>query len=371
MSVTTIEVDRRQISRSRVHSESEVVLQDGEVRLRVEAFALTSNNITYGVFGDAMGYWNFFPGAPDAETPWGRIPVWGFAEVVETRVSDLPVGRRIYGFLPMSNQFIVKAGRLDERSFVDMSEHRAPMAAAYNRYVFTDQDPIYHPDREAQHMVLWPLFMTSFMVDDVLGQNVLESDPNSVASVVISSASSKTAIGSAHLLARRPGVSVVGLTSSKNADFVRSLDCYHRVVTYDMMSDLPSGTAADICAYVDVAGDSAVTWGVHEHYGDDLAYSLAVGGTHWDARARVPGRSLAGPKPQPFFAPTQIALRNKEWGRAGLDQRVSEAWNRFSEGTGPWLQVAPTSGPSGVEALFQELLAGRVDPSVGHICSMH
>ena len=33
----------------------------GEALLRIESFGLTSNNITYAVFGEAMSYWNFFP----------------------------------------------------------------------------------------------------------------------------------------------------------------------------------------------------------------------------------------------------------------------------------------------------------------------
>jgi hypothetical protein len=344
------------------------------VRVSVENFALTSNNITYGVFGDGMRYWDFFPalqdtGNQDTATLWGRIPVWGFAEVIESRMPAVEVGRRIYGYLPMSTDLIVKPGRVDERGFVDTAEHRSAMAATYNRYMFTDHDPMYRADREAQQMVLWPLFMTSFMIDDFLGQNVLEDDASSIATVVISSASSKTAIGAAYLLARRTGVTVIGLTSAKNADFVRSLDCYHRVVTYDQMGDLPSGTASDITAYVDIAGDRSVTHGVHAHYQDDLSYSMVVGSTHWDAPTAT-GGGLAGPKPEFLFAPSQIALRSKEWGRAGLDQRVGESWDQFSEWTGTWLKVEPTTGALAVEKLYQELLAGRVDPTVGHVCSM-
>ena len=56
----------------------------------MDAFALTTNNITYAVFGAAMQYWDFFPTAdPDV---WGCVPVWGFAEVVET-TSDGVRGR--------------------------------------------------------------------------------------------------------------------------------------------------------------------------------------------------------------------------------------------------------------------------------------
>ena len=370
MTVTTLDVDRKQLSTPRIFEEADRPLVDGEVRVAVEHFALTSNNITYGVFGEGMRYWDFFPALQDTEILWGRIPVWGFAEVIDSRMPSVEVGRRIYGYLPMSTDLIVKPGRVDERGFTDTAEHRSAMAGTYNRYMFTDHDPTYRADREAQQMVLWPLFMTSFMIDDFLGQNVLEDDASSITTVVISSASSKTAIGAAYLLARRTGVTVVGLTSAKNADFVRSLECYHRVVTYDQMTDLPSGTASDITAYVDIAGDRSVTHGVHAHFQDDLSYSMVVGSTHWDAPTTTDG-GLAGPKPEFLFAPSQIALRSKEWGRVGLDQRVGESWNRFSEWTGVWMKVEKTIGVAAVEKLYQELLAGRVDPTVGHVCSMH
>lgn len=374
MTVTTIDVDRKHLANTRIFSEADRPLAEGEVRVSIENFALTSNNITYGVFGDGMRYWDFFPSHQDTENQdeavlWGRIPVWGFAEVIDSRVPAVEVGRRMYGYLPMSTDLIVKPGRIDERGFTDTAEHRSAMAGAYNRYVFTDRDPIYRADREAQHMVLWPLFMTSFMIDDFLGQNVLEEDASSYATVVISSASSKTAIGAAYLLAQRTGVTVVGLTSAKNADFVRSLDCYHRVVTYDQMGDLPSGTAADITAYVDIAGDRSVTQAVHAHFQDELSYSMVVGSTHWDAPTKIEG-GLAGPKPEFLFAPSQIAIRTKEWGREGLDLRVGESWNRFAEWSSRWMNVATSVGATEVESLYQDLLAGRVDPTVGHVCTM-
>src|SRR5678815_5383209 len=49
--------------------------------LRIDHFAFTANNITYAVAGDLMSYWSFFP----AEPGWGRVPVWGFADVVASR----------------------------------------------------------------------------------------------------------------------------------------------------------------------------------------------------------------------------------------------------------------------------------------------
>ena len=52
----------------------------GQVLVRIDRFAFTANNVTYGVAGDMLNYWSFFP----AEEGWGRIPVWGFGDVVRS-----------------------------------------------------------------------------------------------------------------------------------------------------------------------------------------------------------------------------------------------------------------------------------------------
>lgn len=368
-----IDVDRSRLATSRLNRSASAELQPGEVRLAIDAFALTSNNITYAVFGDGLNYWNFFP---VGEEPWGRVPVWGFADVVESTIGDVVVGERVYGYLPMGTELVVTPGRVDERGFTDLAAHRAPMAAAYNRYAKVAADPMYRVDREAHQMVLWPLFMTSFMIDDYLGDKVLGDKmlgdtvlgDSSVTTVVLSSASSKTAIGAAFLLSRRPDLRIVGLTSPSNEQFVQSLGCYDEVLLYD---DVENGSAvwpAGRAAYVDIAGNSSVTAGVHRIYEDDLVESTIVGGTHWDAPREA--MSMPGPQPSFFFAPTQIAARTKEWGREGLDERVGEAWGAFATWADEWLEFRLTEGAVSVDELYHEMLAGRVDPRIGHVCRM-
>ncbi len=61
--------------------------------LRVETFGLTANNVTYAVFGEAMSYWDFFP----AEQGWGRVPMWGFAEVERSEAEGVEPGTRSTG----------------------------------------------------------------------------------------------------------------------------------------------------------------------------------------------------------------------------------------------------------------------------------
>jgi hypothetical protein len=307
-----------------------------------------------------MQYWKFFPAADDPER-WGRVPVWGFATVSESATDDVATGTRLYGYLPMGTELIVEPGRVGVDGFTDVTEHRAAMAGAYNRYVRVDADPIHVPGREAQRMLLWPLFYTSFLIDDFLADHDLVD----ARTAIISSASSKTAIGTAFLLSRRDGVRVVGMTSSGNVEFVRELGCYRDVVTYDAAASL----AREPAVYVDIAGNRDVQAAVHEHLADQLRASLVVGDTHWDHQSY---RALpeTGPTPQFFFAPAQISKRNQEWGAETLAARVGAAWAEFSSWTDGWLRVERSTGADAVVATYRALLDGTTDPRVGHVCTL-
>jgi hypothetical protein len=357
--IVNFEVERADIRKSRVVAQEPPSPEPGQVLLRIDAFALTANNITYAVMGDALKYWDFFP---SSETEvWGRIPVWGFADVVATANEDVPEGTRVYGYLPMSTHLVVTPGRVDQNGFVDVTPHRAALPGAYNSYSRTDTDPAHDPAHEGHRMVLWPLFFTSFLIDDFLDDNTFFG----AGEVVISSASSKTAIGTAFLLDQCEPVSIVGLTSPGNVAFVEGLGVYDRVVTYDGVGVLGEEPAA----YVDIAGDAEVRAGVHRAYGERLVHSMAVGATRWDEPPAAPV-DLPGAPPTFFFAPDQIVKRTKEWGRAGLGDRVAGAWRRYVEFVDGWLAIRRSAGREAVTTTYLELVDGRADPAVGHVLSM-
>lgn len=75
-----------------------------------------------------------------------------------------------------------------------------------------------------------------------------------------------------------------------------------------------------------MAGDGAVRQAVHSHLGDELVHSMAVGVTHWEDLGAGGGEELPGPAPKFFFAPDRVSKRAEDWGRAGLEARVAEAW---------------------------------------------
>ena len=205
------------------------------------------------------------------------------------------------------------------------------------------------------------LFLTSFLADDALG----ETDYSGAATVLISSASSKTSIALAYCVSQKGQTEAVGLTSARNLDFVRSLGCYDRVVTYEEINSLDATKAAVL---VDMAGNAAVTRTVHTHWGDALKYSMSIGATHWQAGG--PSEALPGPAPEFFFAPAQIAKRSAEWGPGEFQKRLIEGWQDFRSFSEGWLQVRHGKGAEALHAVYMEVLEGRSNPASGHIVSL-
>ncbi len=182
---------------------------------------------------------------------------------------------------------------------------------------------------------------------------------------MLSSASSKTAFGLAHLLHKRGGIQVIGLTSAPNVEFVKSLGCYHEVVTYDAVTSMPNDSPV---AYVDMAGNSGLREKLHRHFGDQMKYSGQIGLTHRSTSPDEP--TLPGAKPVWFFAPDQIRKRAKEWGPGGVDMRFGAAWADFAPNLDRWLTVTEGRGPDVVQQVYLDTLNGRVPPDQGHILSL-
>ena len=351
------DVDRTDLHHVRLlPSERPAQLDEGQVELALESFAFTSNNVSYAVAGDMLDYWGFFP----AEAPWGRIPVMGIGRVVRSANDAIPEGGRYFGFYPMADHHVVQASPSAE-GFMDRAEHRAKHASAYRSFNLVDNDPAYDPATEGQYLIARGLFITSFLVDDFLGGN----DLFGATDVIVTSASSRTSIALAHRLRARGGVGVVGLTSSRNMEFVLSLGLYDTVLAYDQVDQLD---ATVTYAMVDMAGNADVLSRVHHHLGDRLAYSCRVGATHWDAGGAL--RDLPGPVPTFFFAPTLIKQRSVEWGREVFEARVAAALAEFLDHAAGWMVIQRSVGAESVESVYRATLSGESDPAIGHILSM-
>ena len=353
-------VAKDQLARTELRETQEEALEEGQVRLRVDKFALTANNITYAAFGDAMNYWGFYP----ADAGWGRIPVWGFGTVVESRHAGVSVGEKCYGYYPRSSSVTLQPARHSPEGFFDGAEHRAALHAVYNNYLRCSADPFYTPQTEDVQALLRPLFITSWLIDDFLADN----DFFGGGVMLLSSASSKTAYGTAFQLAQRQGIEVVGLTSAANLEFCNSLGCYHRVLAYDQLDRVAADAA---CVYIDFAGNAGLRRAIHTRF-SNLKYSSSIGGTHVEQLGGA--KDLPGPRATLFFAPAQIKKRSAEWGANILGQRLLSAWIGFvgkvCDPVSPWLVVKHHFGPDAVQAAYAAVLSGHGNPRVGHILSL-
>jgi hypothetical protein len=335
-----------------------VQLQTGEVLLTVDQFALTANNITYGVAGDMIGYWKFFP----AQGDWGRIPVWGIGTVAASDNAELSVGERFYGYFPMSSYLVVKPEAVSARGFTDGAEHRAALPPVYNQYALMNRDNGFDPAFDNHQMVYRPLFTTSFVLDDYLDDN----DFFGAGNIILSSASSKTSFGLAFLLHQRPQMKVTGLTSAGNKAFVESLGIYDQVVSYDDIASLDNNEPV---AFVDMAGNRKVLEQLHHHFQDNMRCSCGVGITHWEARDGADPASLPGAKPTMFFAPSQIQKRNQDWGPEKFQQQLAQAWSQFLTVVDNWVSINHPTGADGMRQTYETVLAGA-KPDQAYVVSV-
>jgi hypothetical protein len=337
--------------------ESEITLEDGQALLAIDTFSVTANNVTYGAMGEAMNYFGFFP----AEEGWGKVPAWGYADVVASKADGVETGARIFGFFPMASHVIFEPGRVSDSGFVDEAEHRDGLPAIYNRYGFASAESGDTAEREPFIALFAPLFTTAWLAMDWLDEEGFFG----ASRVLVSSASSKTALSLAFLIQRDHGdqVELVGLTSASNVAFTEGTGYYDRVVSYDDLEGLDPGVQT---AYLDFSGNGELRARIHNHLGESLLSSTVVGAADWESLTPPGGNAeLPGPGPELFFAPTRVAKRNEDWGAAEVRRRVASDQNRFIDSSGSWLSIRSASGPEGIATTWQAMIKGEVDPSEG------
>jgi hypothetical protein len=323
-----------------VQTEPPGELAEDAALLRVDRFGLSANNVSYAAMGDELGYWRVFP----APAGWGLVPAWGYATVVDSRVEGVAVGDQVSGLVPMAEHLTVRpaVGRF---GFADTASHRAELSRVYNQYLPAG-------DADDLQLIMRPLFGTAVLLDLAL------ADAGDSGTVVLTSASSKTAYGLAHLLRRRD-VPVAGLTSAGHVEWVRALGLYDPVLAYDDVAALPPATAL-----VDFTGDHELLHRLHVQLAPTLRRSILVGFTRWHAD-RDGDPEPPGPQPAFFFAPDEMVRRGRE-----LASAYVEAWPGFAPLAERATRIERVSGPERVAALWSSLVAGSADPAASYIASL-
>lgn len=361
------QVERRDLTNFRAVEVEPAAPEVGEVRLAVDRFAFTANNLTYGAAGDLLGYWQFFPAADNADDRWGILPVWAFADVVESTVESVPVGERLYGYFPPATSVVMRPTDVRRSSLVDSTEHRQKLPPLYNSYrrvlARTDYDRAF----DDATVLLAPLHLTSFVLADQLRRNAFYD----ATQVVIVSASSKTSLGLAYALSEDDAAPrVIGATSGRNKEFVENVGLYDGAVAYDTIAE---ALANERTVVVDMAGNPAVSSALAAHLGDNLNHYINVGLTHWDELGSDNAFS-GGSKPrnvESFFAPSYILEHMSDWEPGEFDRVSTEFLINAALATFGWMTVAHKPGLDGLASIYDELCGGTLAPSVGIVVTMN
>ena len=353
---STVWVKKAELDNIVVHDEGLPLLGDGEVRLRIESFSITANNITYAVIGDLFGYWNFFP----AQGDFGIVPMWGHAIVEASRHPEIAIGERIYGYLPMGTHLDVLPGKISPGGFTDMAAHRQPMSPIYNQYSRLNADPEHDPSKEAERMLFGPLFKTGFLIESMFRRETWFGAQN----LIMTSASSKTSMGLASVAKdMSPDIKRIGLTSNGNFAFVEKSGLYDQVLAYEDVAQLPQEPSVS----VDFAGNSQLLHEIHAVLGNQLKYSCLVGATHVEARGLGGNGEMAGPKPILFFAPDHAVASIQEMGPKAFGEAVAKSWKSFLGAVDGVVALDKRQGLDNAAKSFVETLEGRTDPHKGII----
>ncbi len=333
-------------------------LSDGEVRVAIDKFALTSNNIGYAVSGESIGYWRYFP---TNDENWGKVTVWGMADVVESKHPEVSIGERLYGFFPMASHLVVKPDNVKKHQFIDGSEHRQALPVFYNQYQRCQAEPEMLKAFEDERCVLFPLYMTGFIIADYL----LDNSYFNAEQIIIGSVSSKTGYSLASFL-RSNGYQgkIVGLTSNGNIEFVKSLGFCDQVTAYDAVETLDTVSSV----YIDMAGNSQVLANLHHHLQDNMKSSQIVGATHWESFTGT--QKLPGCKPQFFFTPAHIKKRSEEWGPVVLMEKAMTAAATLAHKLSDLIVMEHHQGADDTQQLWRDLLDNKVSGQRGLMLSL-
>lgn len=341
----------------------EAPLADDHIRVDVGPFALTANNITYMVTGNLIGYWKFFDPAAYGidQTDAGRMPVWGYGTVTQSRVDDIKVGEVIYGFFPVAKSFDIKPIKLSAYGFHDGADHRLDLHSIYNNYTRIANDPSFGGQADDLQPILRPLFTTSFLIDDQFGADEFYGADQ----VLILSASSKTALGTAFCMKQRGGTKITGLTSARNKAFVESTGFYDQVVSYDDIDSLDGSMRS---AIIDMAGNGEISGKIYAQFGENIVYNCMVGKSHWQGGS--PPKISAGAPPTMFFAPDRAKMRFADWGPEGFAKNLAKRWIPFCQSAQDWLEINKATGIEAFLPIYKEFLDGGVSPTKGYLFTL-
>lgn len=325
----------------------------GEVLLQVDRFGLSANNVTYAALGVAMHYADFFP-SEKLGGDWSMLPVWGVARVLRSHSEWVRTGDQVYGYFPSASHCVLRPQAATSDGFRVEREQIPEHFSFYHRYGVAGRDPLYVAEQLDRMVVLRPLFMTSLLLSDYLSSEKFSQAEQ----FVMSSAGSKTALGTANALAAHSSSNIIGLASAPNHAAAEAFGGYSQMLDYAQLEQLPQRPTV----YVDFSGDAALRDRLAKHLGSNLTRVVSIGMTHWHAGA--PGKPSGDYASEVFFAPAWASQRKQT--DPQFAKRIFVGWQTLLTRASAHYEVAQGIGMQAIGDHYAALVKGDARSDLAH-----
>lgn len=369
-------------------------LEPGNVRVKPRLVSLTNNNITYASLGTLASWWDafpvptFLPSPHDDSSKYGIVPVWGYAEVVSSRIENVTESTIIYGFWPSSTLPVDLQLVPTEPTghYVDTTPHRQTMWSHYHRYTIAPENFDLSSPTLAAQTVFLPLFGCAHALNAyVLGTPSAHPSPRtnphepwdhadlSSAVIISISASGKTAraFNDAVLNTRAPGTgpqALLAITSDPSAltfPVAQNSPIETRILSYSqtaqVSSHLPASTTKVILIDFGGRGDSLTT--LLSHLPPNLETVIIGVGTEPSPSASMEerlARMAKVPQRRQMNTSEVQEVLVETLGAEKYFRSVQEAWEGFCERGGcEGVEIEIGEGVQALEVGWKRLCRGE------------
>jgi len=333
-------------------------------------------------------YHNFFPynleeerleeeaaereGRPKKEPKMYRSGCWGYARVMESECPKVPVGTRLYGLFPPSKYLIQKiqrtvpANRNGDCALVEFLNDQCPFdLIRFKEYEVVESDPT--PEAlltEDWRCATKELYTMAFYMDEQL---LVET--GMINSVIISCASSKTAVALAYVLRMRDMRNVWGLTSKEHLEFVKSTDLYHKVFTYDEVESLPNDSTV---VYMDFRCDGDLRHAILTRMSTNLMHSMVIGPAMFQKRMK--DQLFEVKKRETLFNEATWRERRRmvaEVTKTGRNEKLKYSYKAFVERVKTWTKLRHLGGAEAMKQVYADIYENKAPPHESYVISLH
>ncbi|KAF5379077.1 hypothetical protein D9615_005976 [Tricholomella constricta] len=380
------------------------------VLIKVDRFGFSANNITYQALGEHPHFRYFdFNDAPEvgkvSPKTHGLFPVWGFGTVEKSTHPKIHEGERVYGYFAPTRYLLlpVSSADVNKHAFYVPRPHLPADRRPYNQILRCAADPQYTSDPAVEDLTMLyrPLFWTSYWCEDWLFSSNYRGGASTI---LISSASSKTAFCLAYLIKKRIArgelsrdVRIVGLTSKGNVDFTRGLGHYDEVLEYGSFTSgraFSHSRGKERWIYVDVASNAALNERILAHFASPYAASLVacivLGLTNlspaspgadsidWGTNTFDTSAASADARPssqfwpsfENFFMPEWLDVRKHQLSIGEIFATQNKAWQELMVDCVGWVKMDRVYGGAAVRQAYEEVAKRGLGPERGLIWSL-